>query len=430
MRFSFTFSFCIILLSILSSSCASRGSMSSSRAEGPISLPSPTGPFFIGLRKYHFKDLNRKDPYLDGKVARDLMINLYYPADRSSNCEEEPYLESRMLSFYRDEMVPKSELNSEVLNQISTEVLREPEFSKTKQLYPVIILSPGSGMVPEFYLSIIRELVSQGFVVAAINHTYNAQISVFPDNSVKLRSSIGNEYFQKIRSNGGDAEGALIKSDSDDLSQTLEALHNIDQSRHLDFSKIGMLGHSLGGMAVTHACPNSPLCRAAINMDGPLLGARSNLLHEGDLDGDLKKPFLFLSGKMIASISPKKEDANYRDKDLLDTLFKLDPTLSLEEYYQFTKDRTQGRILKAIKKMGKNSSLLVFRNADHMSFSDWNLINSSRLNGMEKVELFQFMKQMNSILTNFFKHHLDAKNIPLLMGVVNQRDIHTNFLEQ
>lgn len=429
MKFNYPFFIGIALLSIFSGSCASVAPKTPGVTEGAISLPALTGSFSIGLKKYHFKDLNRKDPYLDENLARELMVSLYYPADKSSNSAEVPYLESRMLKYYRDEMVPKSDLNTEVLGHIPTRVLREPPFSKAKQSYPVIILSPGSGVVPEFYLSIIRELVSHGFVVAAINHTYNALISVFPDNSVKLRSPIGNQLFEKIRTAGEDAEGALIKVNSDDIFQTLKALRQIDQSGHLDFSKIGMFGHSLGGMAITHACLNSPMCRAGVNLDGPLLGARSSVLHEGDLNGDLKKPFLFVSGKMIANISPKKKDANYKDKDVLDAISKLDPTLSLEEYYQFTKDRTQGRILKAIKKMGKNSSLLAFKNAEHMSFSDWSLINSSKLKNQEKLELLRFMKQLNSILINFFERHLGTKKIHLLNGVENPLDIHTNFLD-
>lgn len=404
----------LLLSSLTHVSCITTKSKQTEEAAVPskyASLPEPTGHFLIGMKKVYLVDSQRNDPYLEKinkKAPRELMVNIYYPVDRTTDKKEVPYLDDAMLKFFQREF-KKDGLNPEALNplNIKTHLKSDAPISRAKHKFPLIILSPGGGVVPEFYLTLTRELISHGFVVASINHTYMSQIAIFPDGSQKkFMFEEGSELRKMMKTNGEDNQNFLIKNNSDDIAQTLEGLKTVDLSEHIDFSKVGMLGHSLGGMAITYSCPNTSICRAAVNMDGPLYGGPSGILHAGKLSGNLNKPFLFLIGKFIAHSIPTKNDPSYKDKEVLEALNKLDPSLSPEEYYEFVKERREGRIHKAIKLMGKTAKLMVFEDAEHMAFSDWRLINSYLLKSNEKADLVQMMTQLNTIVREFFIKHL------------------------
>lgn len=372
-----------------------------------ISLLPSTGPYAVGLKKFYFKDSQRPDPYLAQSLPRELMVNVYYPALLGKEEKEAGYLEGKMLAYYQEE-VKKGGLDGRIFKTISSGILNEPPLAIHSKLFPVILFSPGGGVVPEFYLNIMRELTSHGFVVVAINHTFNSLISVFPDGTTKSMIPQGQMYMKTHQEAGDDIQDLLIRNYVNDLSQILKSLHVIQEYFHnrLDLSKMGMIGHSLGGKAVTYLCPHTPSCRAGVNMDGALLGGPGGLLQERNFMGMEKKPFLFMVGKGILWI-PEKTDSQYKNQKVLDALGQLDQgSISLEEYYQIQSERYQGRIAKVAHLLGPQASLVFFKGAEHMAFSDWRLLHSYLLRKEEHLQLRQLMKQFNTLLVDFFGHHL------------------------
>ena len=89
----------------------------------------------------------------------------------------------------------------------------------------------------EIYTSLIEDLVSDGFVVASVNHPYISGITVFPDGRAIRATSIRDISLKSII---GDAKFVL---------DFLTKLNNTDQffSGRFDLSKVGMFGHSFGG---------------------------------------------------------------------------------------------------------------------------------------------------------------------------------------
>ncbi len=398
------------LLLILNWNCTSLQQNTLKELPDPLAVFKPTGSFAIGLKKYHFKDPIRKDPFLNDQSPRELMVNVYYPTDvvlnaslSIANRKNIPYYEPRMLEVCEKEM-QNSGLNTRIFSAVSTEVEMTPLISEKNKTYPLILFSPGGGCVPETYLSFIRELVSHGFVVVAINHTYNALVSVFPDGSVKRNNPIFQKFTMEAQRKGEDAQERLIQIHSDDVLQVLTGLKEIDLKERLDFSKIGMLGHSLGGMTITYQCFRLATCRAGVNMDGSRLGGQHSLLRSEELTGDLTKPFLFFVGT--------KQNGKDRN-EILEALSKNDITFSLEKYLKFKENRwwVQHLLNVANKKMS-HTSLFVFENAEHMAFSDWRLLHSYLLNVQEKSELIQMMKEAITLLRNFFMKNLREQNIP------------------
>lgn len=420
---------CIILLFVSASylGCSTLPSPKPNQAKDDLSMPQALGQFSVGLKKYHFIDPDRRDPILDNQVPRELMVNLYYPADGSTKGVKVPYLNEAMIKFYNDRL-PNERHIFKSLSDISTEIFDSPPISGSKESYPIIIFSPGSGVPPEFYSVFIKELVSHGFIVAGINHTYISFVSIFPNGTIKSGDA-GNEFRKKLSMNGEDAQGNAIKVVSDDIAQSLDALKQSDMKEHIDFSQLGMMGHSLGGMGVTYQCLNQPSCRAGVNMDGPLLGAASGILHAGVLTGDLNKPFLFFVGSMIVDVVPPVVSTDYKNKKMLDAISVLDPLLSLEEFWGSMRDRWRGRIVRAAKRMGKQTSLISFNNAEHMSFSDWAIIDS-HLGIAHKADQPQMMLKISAIMRNFFNKYLKKDNISLFSGVNNNDDFELGLAEK
>lgn len=369
-------------------------------AETVLNFPKTTGLYAIGLKQYQFKDPKRQDPFLNEKHSRDLIVNVYYPAKLSSSQVYAPYLDKKIVAAYQEDLA-KEGYKSDLLKEKLSNALIDASIADEQSSYPMVLFSPGSGVLPEFYSVFIDELVSRGWVVAAINHTYISMVSLFPDGtmtnmtpSVNLRKNL---HFA-----GEDTQGTMIKIVADDIKQTLDALKNIDLAKNIDFQSVSMIGHSLGGMAVTYACLHEAACRAGINMDGPLFGAPSSVLHAGDLDGDLTKPFLFIVGKMILNSQPDKAEIA-KQKDLLEALHNLHGIWSAEEFYAIQQERLQGRILKAIQKMGKNAEIVRLEKTEHMSFSDWAVLESALAAKPKSSDQAQYLVEIRTLLVHFLE---------------------------
>lgn len=381
-----------------------------------VSFPKPSGDFQIGFKKYFFKNPNRQDPFIEEKSPREITVNLYYPAD-GINASEVPYINKKLLKYFQSEF-KNNGLDQNVLSLLRTGIYEETKISKRKDQYPLIILSHGSGGTPEFYTILIKELVSHGFIVAAINHTYNSYAALLSDNSIKFNSDVFNQFLQRLQLQGLDFYGVVTKTSVDDIQQTIDGLKNSDLNKFINFKKIGMVGHSIGGMAVSYACPNFSECTCGVNLDGPLLGGPKSPLRTGNLSGNLLKPFLFLIGNYITNVVPNQNDPKYKNKTILEAIYKLNAPMSLEEYYQFNFDRYYNRLVRAVNKMGKNTTVVTFDHADHMAFSDYRLLNSYLLKtDKEKDDERRTIMQMNTILLNFFSKHLQNKKNNLLKNL-------------
>ena len=53
-------------------------------------------------------------------------------------------------------------------------------YARSAKRSPVLIFSPGGGMIREAYTAQLEDLASHGYVVAAISHPYDASVTIFP----------------------------------------------------------------------------------------------------------------------------------------------------------------------------------------------------------------------------------------------------------
>jgi predicted dienelactone hydrolase len=141
--------------------------------------------------------------------------------------------------------------------------------------FPVLVFSPGVGNLTLYYSSLLYEIASRGFVIAALWHPYSTEVVAFPDGTVLRSNPAGGmnvppgEQQAKL-----ERLGAVWAADQRfvlDQCAAWNAQHSVLRG-HLDLQRVGAFGHSLGGAAAAQAAHVDPRIDAAVNMDGAMFG--------------------------------------------------------------------------------------------------------------------------------------------------------------
>ncbi|MBZ9650944.1 alpha/beta hydrolase family protein [Psychroflexus montanilacus] len=277
-------------------------------------LPNPTGHFHVASQYIQLKT-NLQDVFSDNEDSkRSFMVKVWYPVDEPDG-ETEKYLDKgNRVGFTSKYQLPESTLN--YLDYVDTHTYNNKSVAKGK--FPVLIFSHGLNSEAFGYYAILEEIVSHGFIVININHTYESSGSQFSDHEIKLydksfdlktndqemqtmawtasqaynKAVTDSEKFEAIEDLILDYVAADISERwSDDISFVIDYLNQIDSNSflksHMDLSKIGAFGHSQGGSAVGLAMLNDDRIQAGVNLDGAQWGNMVN--------STLQKPFMLLS---------------------------------------------------------------------------------------------------------------------------------------
>lgn len=277
-------------------------------------LPEPKGKYKVGARYLHFVSELDEPITQEERDKRELVIKVWYPADI---LEEplEPYLdEAGRKGFAIKYNLPESTFG--YLDNIKTNTFQEPK--PAEGIFPVLIFSHGYYANAFGYYALIEEIVSQGFVVFNMNHTYESVGSKFPSGEIKFydkeyerrhnneeMASIiwkANEDFKKATSIEEKQKAidyilknyyaaAISKRWEKDIHEIVFQIPKWSETtflaNHIDTSKVGVFGHSQGGSAIGQALIDNPKITAGINIDGVQWGEM--------VDTSLNKPFLLLS---------------------------------------------------------------------------------------------------------------------------------------
>jgi predicted dienelactone hydrolase len=235
-------------------------------------LPAPTGPHPVGWTQLHLVDRSRLDPWVP-TGPRELMVSLWYPAEGGRG-EPVPYAtaeESRLLlELYGITGVPEDSLTRVRTHaRVGVAPLRGHR--------PLIVLSPGL-VFPRWTLTALAEdLASRGYVVAGVDHTYEAAAVTFPDGRVA----------ECVVCAGNWSGEAITASRALDISFVLDRLL-ARHGRMIDPRRIAVVGHSIGGAAAATTMLADPRVVAGVNLDGSFRPA---------LTQDLSRPFLLVSAE-------------------------------------------------------------------------------------------------------------------------------------
>lgn len=173
-----------------------------------------------------------------------------------------------------------------------------------REKFPLIIFSHGAFGFYRSNYSLYEELASNGYVVASLSHPYHS----FYCKNTKGKTVLVDPEFMRdtlyINEEGITEEeiyaltGKWMKLRTDDINFVLDTLEGwnetgtIDEARpfgnsgsfdesvllYVDFDKIGLIGHSLGGAASVEVGRMRKDIDAVVNLDGTMLGEQKGLV--------------------------------------------------------------------------------------------------------------------------------------------------------
>lgn len=280
-----------------------------------IKFPQPKGPYSIGQTALFIEDKNR-DEIITPETTdfRKFTVQVWYPSEAKVKKPEIYLDEAYGSTFALSKGFPPFIVSH--FNLTKTHIEKGLPIFSQKPL-PVIILSHGLMWNNELYTSIIEEIVSQGYCVFGVEHTYEAPLTTFKGEKITWRQ----EYFNEVHSNGDFdgfmklldefklekdtlKKGALMKrmiasfpgwtesmnTWAKDLRFFINELENVNDKpesfffQKLNLDQIGLLGHSWGGAVVAHTAALDTRVKAVINMDGAQWGEL--------IDTTLNTPFM------------------------------------------------------------------------------------------------------------------------------------------
>ena len=242
-------------------------------------LPTPSGKYPIGRQAFDLIDTSRKDQLSpDSSAHRELMIYIWYPAQPSAPQPHAEYFPGAgklatnptAQQTMQDVLGPTWPLI--VSGSITSHATANATPATQAGGFPVVLFSHGISAITFSYTAQIEDLVSHGYIVAAIEHTDASGIVVFPDGRIRLSqdppppSSPPKDPMKAMIDSA--KEGTQIGAD--DLRFVLDTLlqKKIPLTQVMDLSRVAAVGHSYGGTLTARACQLDPRVKACISEDG------------------------------------------------------------------------------------------------------------------------------------------------------------------
>lgn len=256
-------------------------------------LPAPTGPWPVGAVDLHLVDRTRHDPLVPSRPFRELMVGVRYPADPGGTCPTAPWLAPAAAADWDRRSAPALGIRPGAVDWrgIRTHARTGAPVARSAGRLPLVLFSSGDGGDRALGTTLVEELASRGYVVVALDSTYEADQVEFPGGRVERALPLPDELTPEViaalleqhsRARLADARFVLGQLDS------LARGHNPDAWRRplpaglpeaLDPSRTGVFGQSLGGSVAAQLTHDDPRVRATADLDGEFVGpvARSGV---------------------------------------------------------------------------------------------------------------------------------------------------------
>ncbi|MGV9882607.1 alpha/beta hydrolase family protein [Streptomyces sp. NPDC003006] len=242
-------------------------------------LPAPTGPYATGTVSARLVDRSRHDPWVPSQPYRELMISIWYPAAHTPGSgsggghPRARYMAPGAAARWgatSPHGIPEGALDFAALRTHA----REGAPADTRGgRRPVLVYAAGAGDPRTWSTALVEEMASRGYVVVTVDHTYENPGVQFPDGSVKDDGPL-REALAEAQRNG--TMSALLKKTLDvrvaDSRFVLDRLGSLPHglSAVVDRRRVGMFGHSAGGIAAAQTMYEDRRVKAGIDLDGTL----------------------------------------------------------------------------------------------------------------------------------------------------------------
>ena len=226
-------------------------------------VPFPEGPGKVGTRVLDLVDSGRNDPYLASGAKRELLVRFWYPASLSEDCKPAEYTSPKVWNYF-------SRLVGVVLPEVVTNSCLDAPL--TEGAHPIVVFTPGYTATFTDYTFIFEDLASRGYIVASVDHTYEATAVELPGGRL-VASVFGSHLGGKLK---GDDQALSFATSVrlEDLKfvvnelQRLNVQVNSPFAGKLDMSRVAVAGHSMGGATAFLAVEQEPRFKAGVVIDG------------------------------------------------------------------------------------------------------------------------------------------------------------------
>ena len=227
-------------------------------------VPAPTGPTPVGSRTFSFTDPKRTDPYL-ASGTRELSVRFWYPAAASAarDCQPAEYAAPAVWNYY-------AKLVGVAPFPVKTNSCWNAPVEAGS--HPLVLFTPGYTATATDYTFLAEDLASRGYVVASVNHTYEATAVLLTSGKL-ARSVVGSHLGGPMRGDAGSLSSA-VSIRLLDLKSVLDRIEHLNASGYspfsgrLDMTRIVVAGHSLGGLTAMLGSGFEPRITAVVMLDG------------------------------------------------------------------------------------------------------------------------------------------------------------------
>jgi dienelactone hydrolase len=260
-----------------------------------VALPPPTGQRPVGTSVRHLVDEARADERFP--AGRPITLQLWYPAAEADGGERAPYLVEDGLARSLAEQGYYEVEAERIAAWAAATTHSRRDAAPAPGAHPLLTFSVGLGVVRANYTSLAEELASHGFALALVESPLAGRM-VLPDGTVVQDESGALETAEGHRT--------AIDAWARDVAFVLDRLGSEDRgvALEVDWTRVGALGHSSGGLVAVQCATDDGRVRAAVDLDGGLVTPASEPLARFVVDGPAR-PTLILRSHPI-----------YRDEDL------------------------------------------------------------------------------------------------------------------
>jgi hypothetical protein len=254
----------------------SRLDVEDARAITEEPLPTATGRYGTGRVAFQWIDNTR--PELETRVPddrRELLVYVFYPSGATNGVPRAPYMPDAdvMLPYWKDDLTSR-------LKALRAHSREGVALAIGRARFPVVIFAPGGGQKALAYTTLLEDLASHGYVVAAIEPPYNAPAMQFPNGRTIGRLAPADRGWEepKTRDDQPRIYEEMVLHWARDMSFVLDRLTELNNaseglfSGRLDVGRAGAFGHSRGGQAAGTVRLLDARFQGAINLDGNIRG--------------------------------------------------------------------------------------------------------------------------------------------------------------
>lgn len=305
-----------------------------------------TGQYGINTVTYTYVDETRVEKYSDKNENRKLNVQFWYPD------------------------VTKSEKNT----------------------YPFIVFSHGAMGVKTSNLSLYRELASHGYVVCAIDHTYQSLYTKDNKGKITLLSKafmkeLMGEDVDKDINNSLNCYQKWMEIETSDIDFVIDTV--VEDSKlssnngvydFVDATKIGVIGHSLGGSAALGIGRNRKDIKAVVALESPYMC---------DITGIEQDDFTWIKDKYPIPVLNIYTDSSWE---------------KFKSWKQYAEN------IRLLSSKQENVYNIYIKGANHFSLTDLSLSSpllTTVLGGQKpKINTEYCLNKVNKICLEFFNHYL------------------------